>query len=50
MPNRPIWVLMTSDEEVGSLYSHDPIEAAPNKRAGAGDGTRHPGRIAEDVA
>ncbi len=28
MPNRPIWVLMTSDEEVGSLYSHDIIEEA----------------------
>ncbi len=26
MPNRPIWVMMTSDEEVGSIYSHDPIE------------------------
>lgn len=28
MPNRPIWVMMTTDEEVGSLYSHDPIEEA----------------------
>ncbi len=28
MPNRPIWVLMTSDEEVGSVYSHDHIEEA----------------------
>ena len=28
MPNRPIWVMMTSDEEVGSLYSHDHIEEA----------------------
>ncbi len=26
MPNRPIWILMTTDEEVGSIYSHDPIE------------------------
>ncbi|MBK9750188.1 MAG: M20 family metallopeptidase [Chloroflexi bacterium] len=26
MPNRPIWVMMTTDEEVGSIYSHDPIE------------------------
>ncbi len=26
MPNRPIWVLMTTDEEVGSIYSHDHIE------------------------
>jgi glutamate carboxypeptidase len=26
MPNRPIWVLMTTDEEVGSVYSHDHIE------------------------
>lgn len=26
MPNRPIWVFMTTDEEVGSIYSHDPIE------------------------
>jgi glutamate carboxypeptidase len=25
MPNRPIWVLMTSDEEVGSIYSRDTI-------------------------
>lgn len=28
MPNRPIWVLMTSDEEVGSLHSREHIEAA----------------------
>lgn len=28
MPNRPIWILMTSDEEVGSLYSREHIEAA----------------------
>jgi glutamate carboxypeptidase len=27
MPNRPIWVLMTSDEEVGSIYSKPHIEA-----------------------
>ena len=26
MPNRPIWVLMTSDEEVGSIYSQPIIE------------------------
>ena len=26
MPNRPIWVLMTSDEEVGSIYSEDIIK------------------------
>lgn len=26
MPNRPIWVLMTSDEEVGSIYSIPMIE------------------------
>lgn len=26
LPNRPIWVMMTTDEEVGSIYSHDPIE------------------------
>lgn len=26
MPNRPIWVLMTSDEEVGSIYSKEIIE------------------------
>ncbi len=25
-PDRPVWVLMTTDEEVGSLYSHDTIE------------------------
>jgi glutamate carboxypeptidase len=25
MPNRPIWVLMTTDEEVGSVYSRDTI-------------------------
>lgn len=30
MPNRPIWVLMTSDEEVGSIYSIPVIqEVAP---------------------
>ncbi|MEP7293116.1 MAG: M20/M25/M40 family metallo-hydrolase, partial [Chloroflexota bacterium] len=28
MPNRPIWVMMTTDEEVGSVYSHDQIEEA----------------------
>lgn len=28
MPNRPIWVLMTSDEEVGSLHSREHIEEA----------------------
>ncbi len=28
MPNRPIWVLMTTDEEVGSVFSHDHIEEA----------------------
>jgi glutamate carboxypeptidase len=28
MPNRPIWVMMTSDEEVGSIFSHDHIEEA----------------------
>ena len=28
MPNRPIWVMMTSDEEVGSIFSHDHIEVA----------------------
>ncbi len=33
MPNRPVWVMMTTDEEVGSLYSHDPIEEAA-KQAG----------------
>lgn len=26
MPNRPIWVLMTSDEEVGSIYSENIIK------------------------
>src|SRR5690606_1206018 len=26
MPNRPIWVLMTSDEEVGSVYSEEIIK------------------------
>jgi glutamate carboxypeptidase len=26
MPNRPIWILMTSDEEVGSVYSQKVIE------------------------
>ncbi len=26
MPNRPIWVLMTTDEEVGSIYSRPHIE------------------------
>lgn len=26
MPNRPVWVLMTSDEEVGSIYSQTVIE------------------------
>ncbi len=26
IPNRPIWVLMTTDEEVGSIHSHDHIE------------------------
>jgi len=26
MPNRPIWVLMTSDEEVGSIYSEHMIK------------------------
>ena len=26
MPERPIWVLMTSDEEVGSIHSHAVIE------------------------
>lgn len=26
MPNRPIWILMTSDEEVGSIHSKDLIE------------------------
>lgn len=33
MPNRPIWVLMTTDEEVGSIYSHDIIEETA-KQAG----------------
>ncbi|MFN8449831.1 MAG: M20 family metallopeptidase [Anaerolineae bacterium] len=28
MPNRPVWVLMTTDEEVGSIFSHDHIEDA----------------------
>jgi glutamate carboxypeptidase len=27
MPNRPVWVLMTSDEEVGSVHSKPTIEA-----------------------
>ncbi len=27
LPNRPIWVLMTSDEEVGSIYSEQHIRA-----------------------
>ncbi|GAB4521325.1 MAG: M20 family metallopeptidase [Anaerolineae bacterium] len=27
MPNRPIWVLMTSDEEIGSVYSIPQLEA-----------------------
>lgn len=26
LPHRPIWIFMTTDEEVGSIYSHDPIE------------------------
>jgi glutamate carboxypeptidase len=26
LPERPIWIMMTTDEEVGSIYSHDPIE------------------------
>lgn len=33
LPNRPIWVMMTTDEEVGSIYSHDHIEEAA-KQAG----------------
>lgn len=28
LPNRPIWVLMTSDEEVGSIYSEPVIKEA----------------------
>lgn len=27
MPNRPIWILMTTDEEVGSVYSNPTIKA-----------------------
>ncbi|MBE2183967.1 MAG: M20 family metallopeptidase [Anaerolineae bacterium] len=31
MPDRPIWVLMTSDEEVGSVYSNATIKAESPK-------------------
>ncbi len=32
LPNRPIWVLMTSDEEVGSIYSEQIIKSPPPRQ------------------